>query len=71
MSYHYNTNLSYNNILKIMILNLCGQSFKKVLIWPSIEGFKEKAEYGRKGLNWSYLSLIQKDLKNTFQVFYS
>ena len=27
--------------------------FKKVELWPSIEGYKEKAEYGRKGLDWS------------------
>ena len=49
----YNTNLSYNNTFKNYDIESMWSCFKKVELWPSIEGYKEKAEYGRKGLDWS------------------
>jgi len=48
---NYNTNLSYNGSFKKYDLEKMWKHFKKVELWPSIEGFNEKAEYGRKGLN--------------------
>lgn len=49
----YNTNLSYNGSFKSYDIENLWTSFKKVELWPSIEGFGERAEYGRKGLEWS------------------
>lgn len=50
---NYNTNLSYDGeFMGYDILKLW-EKFDKVLIWPSIDGYGVKAEYGRKGLNWS------------------
>lgn len=48
----YNTNLSYEGVFKGYDLEQMWTKFKKVELWPSIEGFKERAEYGRKGLDW-------------------
>jgi organic radical activating enzyme len=47
----YNTNLSYNGNFKGYDIEKLWSSFKSVDLWPSIEGFDEKAEYGRKGLD--------------------
>lgn len=47
----YNTNLSYNGSFKGYDIESLWLNFKKVELWPSIEGFNEKAEYGRKGLD--------------------
>ena len=49
----YNTNLSYNGIFKSYNIEDLWKDFKKVDLWPSIEGYKLRAEYGRKGLEWS------------------
>jgi organic radical activating enzyme len=49
----YNTNLSYNGSFKGYDIEKLWSSFKKIELWPSIEGFQEKAEYGRKGLDFS------------------
>ena len=51
VSLQYNTNLSYSKF-KNFDLSCLWQHFKKVELWPSIEGYKEKAEYSRKGLKW-------------------
>ena len=48
----YNTNLSYQRSLKSNNKKQKQTKPTKVGIWPSIEGYKEKAEYGRKGLDW-------------------
>ena len=48
----YNTNLSYDGKFKKYKIEDLWEKFTKVELWPSIEGFGEKAEYGRKGLNW-------------------
>ena len=48
----YNTNLSYSGSFKGDDIEKLWKHFKKVDLWPSIEGFNEKAEYGRKGLNF-------------------
>ena len=56
----YNTNLSYDgNFLSYEIEDLW-KKFDKVELWPSIEGFGAKAEYGRTGLNWE---LFQENAK--------
>lgn len=47
----YNTNLSYNGSFKGYEIESLWTNFKKIELWPSIEGFDEKAEYGRKGLD--------------------
>lgn len=48
----YNTNLSYNGSFKGYDIKEMWKHFTKVEVWASIEGYKEKAEYGRKGLEW-------------------
>lgn len=48
---NYNTNLSYNGTFKGYDIEDLWSHFKKVDLWPSIEGFGEQAEYGRKGLD--------------------
>lgn len=53
---NYNTNLSYNGNFKGFDIEKLWLSFKSVNIWPSIEGFQEKAEYGRKGLDFALFS---------------
>ena len=52
ISLSYNTNLSYNGVFKGYDIEQLWKEFKKVELWPSIEGFEEKAEYGRKGLDF-------------------
>lgn len=52
----YNTNLSYNGAFKGYDIEKLWNKFKKVELWPSIEGFGEKAEYGRKGLDFALFS---------------
>lgn len=47
----YNTNLSYKKFKKYDIKELWSY-FKRVQLWPSVDGFGKKAEYGRKGLVW-------------------
>ena len=47
----YNTNLSYTGVFKGYDLEDLWKNFKNIELWPSIDGFKEQAEYGRKGLN--------------------
>jgi len=49
---NYNTNLSYNGDFKGYDILKLWEKFDKVLIWPSIDGYGYKAEYGRKGLDW-------------------
>jgi len=51
VSLQYNTNLSYSKFKKFDLKKMWS-SFKDVSLWPSIEGWKEQAEYSRKGLNW-------------------
>jgi organic radical activating enzyme len=58
ISLAYNTNLSYNGSFKGFDLEDLWTNFKKVELWPSIEGFGERAEYGRKGLD---LDLFKKN----------
>lgn len=48
----YNTNLSYDGKFKKYKIEDSWEKFTKVELWPSIEGYREKAEYGRKGLDW-------------------
>jgi len=48
----YNTNLSYSKFKKYDLTHLWG-NFKKVSIWPSVEGYGSRVEYSRKGLSWS------------------
>lgn len=48
----YNSNLSYKKFKHYDIKELWSK-FKKVELWPSIEGYEKQAEYGRKGLNWN------------------
>ena len=52
ISLSYNTNLSYNGVFKGYDIEQLWKKFKKVELWPSIEGFGEKAEYGRKGIGF-------------------
>jgi len=47
----YNTNLSYSGNFKGYDLEELWKSFKSIELWPSIDGFNEQAEYGRKGLD--------------------
>ena len=47
----YNTNLSYSKFKKYDLTELWS-NFKKVSIWPSIEGYGSRVEYARKGLSW-------------------
>ena len=49
----YNTNLSYDGNFKSYQIEELWEKFRKVSLWPSVEGFKSHAEYGRKGLDWS------------------
>ncbi len=49
----YNTNLSYDGKFKKYKIEDLWDKFTKVELWPSVDGFKLKAEYGRKGLEWS------------------
>jgi len=51
ISLQYNTNLSYSKYKKFDLLDLWS-NFKEVSLWPSVEGWKERAEYSRKGLEW-------------------
>ena len=51
VSLQYNTNLSYSKYKKFDLKKMWA-SFKEVSLWPSIEGWKEQAEYSRKGLSW-------------------
>ena len=53
---NYNTNLSYNGSFKGNDVFEMWSKFKEVALWPSIDGFGKKAEYGRKGLNWGLFS---------------
>lgn len=53
---NYNTNLSYNGNFKGFDIEKLWCSFNSINIWPSIEGFQEKAEYGRKGLDFTLFS---------------
>jgi hypothetical protein len=48
----YNTNLSYSKFKKHDLKTLWA-NFNKVSLWPSVDGFGERAEYSRKGLDWS------------------
>ena len=48
----YNTNLSYSKYKKYDLMSLW-KNLKDVSLWPSIEGYKERAEYSRKGLDWN------------------
>ena len=48
----YNTNLSYSKFKKYDLKTLWS-NFKKVSVWPSVEGYGKRAEYARKGLSWS------------------
>ena len=48
----YNTNLSYSKFKKYDLTELWS-NFKKVSIWPSIEGYGSRVEYARKGLSWT------------------
>ena len=57
----YNTNLSYSGNFKGYDLEELWKSFKSIELWPSIDGFNEQAEYGRKGLD------IELFKKNGFQ----
>lgn len=52
ISLSYNSNLSYTKFKKHDIKQLW-QNFKHVKVWPSCEGFGDKAEYSRKGLSWN------------------
>ncbi len=54
----YNTNLSYNGGFKGYDIEKLWSSFQNIDLWPSIEGFDERAEYGRKGLD---ISLFKKN----------
>jgi len=54
----YNTNLSYDAKFKTYDIEDLWKHFKSVQLWPSIDGFSDRAEYGRKGLNWD---LFQKN----------
>jgi len=47
----YNSNLSYNKFKDYDIKKIWSR-FKKVQLWPSVDGFGERAEYGRKGLDF-------------------
>ena len=49
----YNTNLSYSGKFKSWDVAKLWDQFDNVQVWPSIEGWAERAEYGRKGLDWS------------------
>ena len=51
-----------------MIFKIMWKKFDKVRIWPSIDGFGKKAEYGRKGLDWELFNENSKKFKNTYQV---
>jgi organic radical activating enzyme len=52
ISISYNTNLSYSKFKKYDLKNLWS-NFKKVSLWPSIDGYGKRVEYSRKGLSWS------------------
>ena len=52
VSLQYNTNLSYSKYKKYDLKSLWN-NFYDVSLWPSIEGYKERAEYSRKGLDWN------------------
>ena len=52
ISLQYNTNLSYSKFKNFNLKELWS-SFKDVALWPSIEGWKNTAEYTRKGLSWN------------------
>jgi hypothetical protein len=60
----YNTNLSYQGTFKGYDLEYLWSYFKNVELWPSIEGFEKRAEYGRKGLSMNlFKSNSEKFLK--------
>ena len=48
----YNTNLSYSGLFKGYDIEQLWSHFKKIDLWPSIEGWGDKAEYGRSGLDF-------------------
>jgi len=48
----YNTNLSYSKFKKYNLPDLW-LNFKKVSLWPSVDGYGSRVEYTRKGLSWS------------------
>ena len=67
----YNTNLSYDSKFKSYDIEDLWRHFKSIQLWPSIEGFKERAEYGRKGLSWEVFeknSLMFSKYINTFSL---
>ena len=47
----YNTNLSYHKFKKYNLPDLW-TNFKKVSLWPSVDGYGSRVEYTRKGLSW-------------------
>ena len=51
ISLQYNTNLSYSKYKNFDLKDMWS-NFKTVSLWPSIEGWKDQAEYSRKGLSW-------------------
>ena len=65
----YNTNLSYNGVFKGYDIEKLWSCFKDVDIWPSIEGFEEKAEYGRKGLDFDLFTKNAKKYSKYIKTF--
>jgi organic radical activating enzyme len=55
----YNTNLSYSKYKKYDLEYLWSK-FKKVELWPSVDGYGKRAEYVRSGLDWNKFELNYK-----------
>jgi MoaA/NifB/PqqE/SkfB family radical SAM enzyme len=67
----YNTNLSYDSKFKAYDIEDLWRHFKSIQLWPSIDGFKNRAEYGRKGLVWELFETNSKKFSsyiNTYSI---
>ena len=64
----YNTNLSYRTHKKYNIKSMWSH-FKNVKVWPSIDGYGDRAEYSRKGLDWKVFAENVKLFKERIETF--
>lgn len=63
----YNTNLSVLKYKHYDLRELWGH-FKRIVLWPSIDGMGKEAEYSRSGLNWNQFqknAILTKDYITT------
>lgn len=64
----YNSNLSYKKFKNYDLEKLWVQ-FKKVKLWPSVDGYGKAVEYSRKGFNWDTFAENVELFRNYIEVF--